>query len=123
MACIKKFFYRLLHQLAQLEDIFRNQRKSSGMRPTVDNVCSRWRSLYLETLIVRVYLLHVGCPWLPKTSAFSIFPIFLLQFFDQHRLQACFDTASNKDSGPYLRQVLPRTGTFHPGMVPLMLDG
>ena len=45
------------------------------MRPTVDDVYSRRRSLYLKTLILRVYLLHVGYPWLLKTSALFSFLI------------------------------------------------
>lgn len=77
MACIKKFlFQRLFHRLAQPGGNFRKYRNSSktwSMRPTVDDVGSCWRSLYLKRLGWPVYLLHVGYPWLPNMSAFSIF--------------------------------------------------
>ena len=52
---------------------YRNSSKTWCMRPTVDDVGSCWRSLYLTRLGWPVYLLHVGYPWLPNMSAFSIF--------------------------------------------------
>ena len=48
------------------------------MRPMVDNVYLRRRSLYLKTLILRMYLYM----WDTRVSAFSTFQFLYYNFFD-----------------------------------------
>ena len=92
MACIKSVFTAFFtkrrnrrvnfSQLAQVVKI-------GIMRPTVDYVYSRRRSLYFETLILRLYRLHVGCLLFPKLSASqnpnSLSIIFSTSFFYLHK--------------------------------------
>ena len=125
MACIKSVFTAFFtkrrnrrvnfSQLAQVVKI-------GIMRPTVVYVYSRRRSLYLETLILRLYRLHVGCLLffrrcrLRKVLILSVSyfrPAFSIYINSSHEQQV-----ARQDFRFHLAPILPGTGKLHPHMVP-----
>lgn len=76
------------------------------MRPTVDNVYSRWRSPHLKRIVSRVYLLLMGYPWLPNMSAFSTLYLLstVVRLAPFTRMSRSHDQqAERQGSRPYLR--------------------
>lgn len=123
MACIKSVFTAFsptgatggnFPQLAQFVKIW-------SMRPTVDNVYSRRRSLYLQQLNCACTFYVWDTHGLPRCRLSRLFKFLttILRLTSFTRIIRFHEQQAERQGfRPYLHSTPPRIGDFHPDMVP-----